>query len=409
MAELSDVDADVRVDGGTLSVASRRMTADTLPGGAYLHVDASADGTLTTNVVDGVTRVTAWASVNEGGQTLNAIAASTNKAVYAANACNGKPAVDFGPRRYVKEVANAQPDLRFGSGKAKKATFRTALMLMDSSQGGGSIVPNCGNGYNDGYGLVRYNYGQRTAQEDALIWNSGRPGNQTGSGVGTGVTLARVNGVYVNAKSAGLSGGWDVVSLANHYAFGASGLGSDHYGYYIGGSKISEYILYPQMLSRQTVEAVEAYLREKWLGGETSGYRATRAKSITVASGATVSIASGGPIETLALSGGGTVDGAVSLASGAEIRVAVGNGGSVEMLTVTGPFAATDGAVQLSGDVRALAFGRHPILSAGALPQALGGWPVLSETSSPHSLTIAVENGVMYLVVAPNGLRVIFR
>ncbi|MBQ2630852.1 MAG: hypothetical protein IJG13_14355, partial [Kiritimatiellae bacterium] len=359
VAELSDADADLCVEDGTLAVASRRMTADSLPDGAYLHVDASADETLTKTEADGVVRVTAWASVNEGGQTLNAIAASTNKAVYAATACNGKPAVDFGPRRnvYAEGVSDANPDLRFGSGKAKKATFHTALMLMDSSQGGGSIVPNCGYGYNDGYGLIRYNYGQRTATEDALIWNSGRPGNQTDNGVGTGVTRARVNGAFVAAKSAGLSGGWDVVSLANHYAFGASGLGSDHYGYYIGGSKIAEYILYPQMLSRQTVEAVEAYLREKWLGVETPGYRATRAKSVAVASGATLDLR-GGSVATAALSGGGSVAGAVALDDGAVMTFHVEENGSIAALDVSGVLsAAGSGTARFTGSVKRLASG----------------------------------------------------
>ncbi len=399
VAELSDADADLRIEDGTLAVASRRMTADTLPEGAYLHVDASAADTLTTNVVDGAVRVTAWASVNADGQTLNAIAASTNKAVYAATACNGKPAVDFGPRRNINAegVANAQPDLRFGSGKAKKAAFHTALMLMDSSQGGGSIVPNCGYGYNDGYGLVRYNYGQRTATEDALIWNSGRPGNQTDSGVGTGVTRARVNGAYVNAKSAGLSGGWDVVSLANHYAFGASGLGSDHYGYYIGGSKISECILYPQMLSRQTVEAVEAYLREKWLGVETPGYRATRAKSVAVASGATLDLR-GGSVATAALSGGGSVAGAVALDDGAVMTFHVEENGSIAALDVSGVLsAAGSGTARFTGSVKRLESGSHVLMTAGAFSGDFSGWTCQFEGAPNLSGVLAVEGDNLVL------------
>lgn len=411
VAELSDAGADLRVEGGTLAVASRRMAAGTLPEGAYLHVDASADETLTKTDADGVVRVTAWASVNEGGQTLNAIAASTNKAVYSATACNGKPAVDFGPRRNVNAegVSNAHTDLRFGSGKAKKAMFHTALMMMDSSQGGGSIVPNCGYGYNGGYGLVRQSYGVRTAAEDALIWNSGRPGNQTDNGVGTGVTRARVNGAYVAAKSAGLSGGWDVVSLANHYAFGASGLGSDHYGYYIGGAKISEYILYPQMLSRQTVEAVEAYLREKWLGVETPGYRATRAKSVAVSSGATLDLR-GGSIATAALSGGGSVAGAVALDDGAVMTFHVEEDGSIAALDVSSVLsAAGTGTARFTGSVKRLASGSHVLMTAGAFSGDFSGWTCQFEGAPNLSGVLAVEGGNLVLRLFRPGMVIYVR
>ena len=219
-AELSDADADVVVAEGTLRVASVRLTESTLPEGAGVHLDASAASTLTTNVIDGVTRVTAWASVNEGGETLNAIAASTNKAVYKATDCNGLPAIDFGPRRNVNTegVKNAHPDLRLPA--VQRATYRTVFALLDSSQGGGSLVPSCGYAYNVCVGMLRANYNfNANGAADALIAttspNIGATGNQFDNGVGTGITRARVNGVDIAAKSTGLSGGWDVISLAS--------------------------------------------------------------------------------------------------------------------------------------------------------------------------------------------------
>jgi hypothetical protein len=74
--EFADSAASLHVGAGTLEIVSPRLSDETLPANAYLHVDASALDTLTTNVTaDGVTRVTKWESVNEGGKALSAVSA----------------------------------------------------------------------------------------------------------------------------------------------------------------------------------------------------------------------------------------------------------------------------------------------------------------------------------------------
>jgi hypothetical protein len=416
VGEFADSDAALHVHGGTLEIASQRLTADTLPSGAYLHVDASALDTLTTNVTaDGVTRVTKWESVDEGGKALSAVSTSTNKAVFVADACNGKPAIDFGPRRYMSGSGydKYQPDLRLPAGVLG---IRTVFAVIDSSQGGGSLIPSCGGGYNGdsggpAYGLLRGNASELHggSKDDSIVWGSADPNNYVDSGLGTGRTWCKVNGEYVDVKSDGLSGGWDVVSFANHYKFGLRGLGSDHYAYFIGGQKFAEYMAYTQMLSRATISSVEAYLKEKWFGTETAGYRATRAASVAVDSGATLRIASGGPITTGALSGGGTVDGSIVLSPDAEIDVEVGAGGVVEALSITGSLAASDGTVHLSGNVRELALGRYAIVSASSLPDQLAGWTVVSSVRPAHLISLEVENGTLYLVAKPKGITINFR
>ena len=410
VGEFADSNAALHVQGGTLEIASQRLSADTLPEDAYLHVDASALDTLTTNVVDGITRVSTWASVNEGGKTLSAVSASTNKAMFVSDACNGKPAIDFGPRRgSMNGFANYQPDLRLPSGVIG---IRTVFAVIDSSQGGGSLIPTCSSGYNDGYGLIRGTtvsgiYGG--SKDDSIIMSAADPNNIVDTGLGTGRTWCKVNGEYVNARANGFSGGWDIVSFANHYKFGLRGLGSDHYAYYIGGQKFAEYMAYTQMLSRATISSVEAYLKEKWFGTETVGYRATLASSVAVDSGATLRIASGGPITTGALSGGGTVDGSIVLSPDAEIDVEVGAGGIVETLSITGSLAVSDGTVHLSGAVREIALGRHAIVSASSLSDQLAGWTVVSSVRPAHSLSLEVENGTLYLVAKPKGITINFR
>lgn len=414
--EFADSAASLHVGAGTLEIVSPRLSDETLPANAYLHVDASALDTLTTNVTaDGVTRVTKWESVNEGGKALSAVSASTNKAVFVADACNGKPAVDFGPRRYMSGsgYSNYQPDLRLPAGVLG---LRAVFAVIDSSQGGGSLIPTCGGGYNGdsggpAYGLFRGNASgtHGGSKDDSIVWGSADPNNYVDSGLGTGRTWCKVNGEYVNVKSDGFSGGWDVVSFANHYKFGLRGLGSDHYAYYVGGQKFAEYIAYTQMFSRATISAVEAHLNEKWFGRETAGYRATRAASVAVDSGATLRIVSGGPITTGAISGGGTVDGSLVLSPGAEIDVEVGAGGVVEMLSITGSLAASDGIVRISGDVRELALGRYAIVGAGSIRADLAGWTVSSVVRPGHLLSLEVENGVLYLVVKPKGIQIIFQ
>ena len=295
--------------------------------------------------------------------------------------------------------------------KEKRAAVKTVFAVMDSSQGGGSLLPTCGYAYNVCIGLMRANYGKDASGADALIGSAlGPTGNQIDGNEGTGVTRARINGRYVKPKSTGLSGGWDIVSLANHYALGVAGLGSDHYGYYAGGQRFAEYILYPQMLSRSEVEAVEAYLREKWFGIETPGYLPTRAKSIAVDDGAALQL-KGGAVETAAFVCSGRIEGGVSLVENAVLTAVVGADGVVGASVVTGTFdLSRGGTVSVTGSLEALVPGRYVIVDAGGLATGSSAqWNCVFDKAADFKGKLAVVDGKLMLKISKAGFTVIVR
>ena len=409
--EFSNASVALHVKSGKVNIASARMTRETLPGGAYLHLDASEASTVATNVVDGIARVTSWTGIDDDQTVLTAVANSTNMPVYLNDACNGKPAVDFGPRRDLREIKNARPDLLLPKEKEKRAAVKTVIAVMDSSQGGGSLLPTCGYAYNVCVGLMRANYGKDASGADALIGAGlGPTNNQTDNNEGTGITRARINGKYVKPRSTGLSGGWDIVSLANHYALGVVGLGSDHYGYYAGGQRFAEYILYPKMLSRQEVEAVEAYLREKWFGIETPGYLPTRAKSVAVDDGAVLQL-KGGAVETAAFVCSGRIEGGVSLVENAVLTAVVGADGTVGASVVTGTLdLSRGGTVMVTGCTEALESGRYVIADAGGVVMdSAARWNCVFDDTTNFKGTLAAVDGKLTLKISKSGFTMIVR
>ena len=164
------------------------------------------------------------------------------------------------------------------------------------------------------------------------------------------------------------------------------------------------------MLSRQTVEAVEAYLREKWLGIETPGYRATRAKSVSVASGATLDLC-GGDMTTAALSGDGSVVGEVTLSPGGTI----GNNGLASALTVTGTLTLPeDGVLSVYGvEPRELVAPRYVIACCSTLSApSLTGWSVVfpdAQRATARRFSLKAEGGELVLVMTLKGGCISFR
>jgi hypothetical protein len=163
------------------------------------------------------------------------------------------------------------------------------------------------------------------------------------------------------------------------------------------------------MLSDEETARVEAYLARKWSGIETPGYGASKTESLTVSEGATLSVL-GLPVETSLLSGGGTVDGDVTLTEGGVFAVTANAGGTgVSPLEVNGTvdFSAA-GTVELAGDAGKLQVGKYLLVKAGQIVSPTSGWNV--EGGRKHYFySISESDGSVYLKVAKSGFTLIVK
>ena len=116
-----------------------------------------------------------------------------------------------------------------------------------------------------------------------------------------------------------------------------------------------------------------------------------------MASGATLDLR-GGSVATAALSGGGSVAGAVALDDGAVMTFHVEENGSIAALDVSGVLsAAGSGTARFTGSVKRLASGNHVLMTAGAFSGDFSGWTCQFEGAPNLSGVLAVEGGNLVL------------
>ena len=140
---------------------------------------------------------------------------------------------------------------------------------------------------------------------------------------GPGATRGYVNGVETNLTTATFSGGWDLVALASRDPIAVNGIGVGYSGSYWrnSGQILGEHVLYRETLCDENLKRAQAYLRQKWYGVSTPGYRPACVGALEVDEGAALAIYGGTPSEASALSGAGTVEGSVTFSDGGTIGV----------------------------------------------------------------------------------------
>ena len=400
----------VHVAGGTLTVNSDALTIDSLPGGALLHVDASATNTLT-KVEDGeTTYVTDWIDVRAGsGQKGTVNSVSTNRPVLTTSAAlGGRPVVDFGPWKH--KESDMQKNI---SSMYLRKTYKychTILGIFGTANGGGQIAGTFANsngddsGYNSGWGIRRGgNWGQ--AAGDPLVSTS-----ITGPIKNKLASEAFLNDLPIVACEDGFTGGWDTLSYKSWVAFGLAGLGSSHYNFYSGGQALAEYICYSNGLSNVDCERVAAYLDKKWRGTSKDGYREAQVGTLTVDAGATLNVAGDGALTVARISGGGTVNGRVRLTAGAVLEVVIRNDGSVAALTVGDVDLSKGGTVRLVGSVKTLRKGTQDlVLSSTISAGAADGWTLVYDGEARAVLTLKAVAGKLQLDKTPFGMMLLVR
>lgn len=391
----------LKVEGGTLAIRALTLAASDVDTDAYLHLDAERTDTISLLAAGTVSK---WADVRGAGYP-SAEKVTMSVAVISNNCLNGKTMVDLKGTEGGDPWVLAYPPC---------SDLRSVFMVTGTRNWGGTLIGHRISGIKAMSGGLLYGlwrtaggrYGPGTTP-DVLVTKDFYNDGWALWNQGAGATHARINGVDVDPFTTGVTHQGDLVSLVTHepiYGDALSSGWSHTYQnadvFYSGAQQLGEYLLFRKTLSQEHARRIEAYLRQKWFGEETVGYRAPKAASVSVAAGATLELVGGAPITVGALNGAGTISGAVKLAANTVFEVEVADDGSVPLLTVSGAAdLSAGGTVRLTGAVRKLAVGAFPILSAtpGFDPAVLANWTLVVDGEPRRILSLGVVDGKIVL------------
>ncbi len=222
-------------------------------------------------------------------------------------------------------------------------------------------------------------------------------------------SLALMNGNEILPGSTPPSGAYDVVSILSPYRMSCSSLGFYSIGNKSGGLQMGELILYADSITTEEARRIDAYLNYKWFG-RTPGAtcRAAHVGALDVAAGATVNIEGNAPIVCSALSGAGTVNGALEFAAGAALEVPVNANGTItQTLTVSGAVDMSKGGViLLTGQESALVNGEYHLIASS---EVSGGDWVVNGYTGKRVLTLRKRSDGLWLYVSRRGLNISIR
>jgi hypothetical protein len=388
LIDYSDVTGSLRVDEGTVVVQSVDPSTLALPSGAYLHLDASADSTLTKTTSAGVTRVTAWSDPDGGLTATLRYSTSTNAPRFVENALNNLPVLDFG-HAHVHAASSA------GYKSSPCYLFTPSWNLhtifsVQGSRGGGNTILGGTAGRNDSVttrkadatyktiGIWRDVQAHPGDPSLPLVTTSGNTSSQMSSISDTSKTEFRKDGVVVNQKTEPMGGGYNLYSIKTLTAHNLESdiIGGIHYGRSCGGMELGEIAYYERVLTADEFADAESHLMYKWFNRGSAYRRPAVVGTLSVSAGATLSLFGGAPVTASAISGEGTVDGDLKAAAGGcSITAVVAADGTIAPLVVTGALdVSAGGVVTLVGDIGKLVGGDYPVVSAASIVGTAAGW-----------------------------------
>ena len=426
LMDYTDATGALRIREGTLTLQSVDPQLLTLPGGAYLHLDASDETSFTTTTyADSSTRVTEWRDPVSGRSATPFKTASTNLPRRVADVLNGRAVVDFGYALGSGVAAEADaakneknnPSLKFTG----SLNLHTVFSVIGSAGGGNTLLGGSA-GRNDGLQLrspsatlgiwrdVQYHPRDPSLP---LVTTTGNTSIQMGNISDPAKTEFRKDGVTVNQKTEPMGGGYNLYSVRTltSHKLESNILGGIHYAQSWGGIEIGELAYYERVLSQDEVADVESRLRWKWFNAGVPYRRPAVAGTVTVDAGATLSVVGGAPLTVTELSGTGMIVGGVALGANAVIHAYVNGEGAVDgPLTVDGSVNISNGGtVTLSGDVSRLVIGEYPLISSeGTLVGSADGW-VIAPVNTHKVLSLCVRDDALVLCVKPKGVIISFR
>ena len=183
--------------------------------------------------------------------------------------------------------------------------------------------------------------------------------------------------------------------------FGAYGQSSQ----FAGGVKLGEIILFDRALSDQEMDCVENYLAKKWFGIDVPGY-VSAAGSVAVDPGAVLTVLGDG-FSAGELSGGGVVNGDVSLVPGGVIAAEFDGEGAVRTLTVNGTLTVGGGTVTVPAGAGSVEPGEYVVVSAAKIVKGEGQWTLPVHPRRNYSLRFSETEARLF--VRRNGMFLICR
>lgn len=421
LTDAQNVQANVRVQEGMLSVRSSPLELENPVQDTYLHVDASKTNTLTWSRVDGVDRITKWRDEENGLDLTLMTATSTNQPRVRLNALNGLTMVDFGPAMGSR---NSFPQDHAALSFPGSLKLQTIFSVLDTAGGGGALLGGQA-GRNDTPTQEKYHGLWRDVQswpnwyQQPLIMGTvsrqfeGKTlnnSNASGDYVDMTKTEVRLNHQVVDQANTGFTGGFDMFSVRSTSTMRSNLLGGIHYGWSFGGMSYGEVIYYERYLSFDEVGRVERYLAKKWFNRTLPMWRPADLGVVTVDAAAELQVEGGAPLTVRGLAGSGTISGDVVLSADGELAVEVVNG-ALQPLSVTGALTLPEtGTLRVTGDVGSLAPGRYTLIAnAGLVAGSMAGWDVQA-TSRPRRLfRLICEDGALKADVFARGTAFIFR
>ena len=399
--DMVTAELDVNVREGRLAVRSVKVSEDDMPVEPVIHLDAG-DASTTDAAENGGNAVTMISDRRGAGYPVAVCRNPGTLPLTAVNAVGGKTMIDFGDYVYDTSNPGQAMQLKVDGEDVRYLQMRSTLAVIGTAKGGGFLAGDLARSrnYNQMGGIWRNatSYANGMISDDVAC-----PGilKMTRKAA----VRWRLNGADVaNATSTGFSGGYDLVSMASSGDFGMNGLNACHYGTRSGGQELGEQLFFDETLSSEQVLAIEAYLRAKWFGTETDGYRGSRMRSLDVAAGAEVAVCGNVPLKTARLSGSGVIDGGVAIDDGGVFGVTVAADGSVDALTVGEIDLSGDVTVVFSGDANDLVTGRTVLISSASIKAGtICSWSVPAQPAK-RFITLSVIDGALVMDVAKKGL-----
>lgn len=325
----------ISLKGGMLEVSKRMVPTDvaTIENDCYLHVDASAEGTVACSEEDGVKYVLAWrnlANGTYGGQPvlLAPTAAICRPRLVPDALGTGKPVVDFGPL-LAANGSDIGPCLSFTTAEATetgeypaKVQFGvdgiiTIVAVFSANGSGFSLFDRPA--WSRASDMSDPHYGYRGWQSDALLPDLMF---DTDREISTADAAVFVNGIRRTPAQPFAMPGYQVMAI-RHPSQDAlmrlfCGSGKSH----TGGAKIAEMYLFRRTLTDTEMNDLSAYLAWKWYGSAIAGYVAPdsaaspdvaavsvdEASSIHVPSGTTLRLGKLSLSAPLTVTGGGVLE-----------------------------------------------------------------------------------------------------
>ena len=386
---------------GALTIRSVAAVRESMPAGAYLHLDASDATTITDD--DGVAEWRDW----RGADYPVATPKYSKPTVKAVAGLGGKNVVDFGDHhQYDSTTRTAGKGLQFAALNETRSVF----FVYGSARGGGHIIGGSSGDYHTtglfrGTGDMGADPSSPMISTDALVPRYARLASSSKREFGG--SRFRLDGVAKYTGTDGFGGKYEVVSLVTPDAYVSSALSINHYANYSGGQDVGEAIIYGRILSEENVKLVEAYLRNKWFGDALpNGYRPACVSSLDVAEGATVTLCGNAPLTVGTLSGGGAVEGAVSIGDG-EMVVKVANDGSTSVLTLGSIDLTGAASLRFDGSVEKLTVGDHVVISSASINAGdLVAWTA-SGLPKKFSCTLKAVDGALVATIQKMGFALV--